>query len=139
MNKKSGHVEIIFLMLFITIIIVLVFSIYILYTQIVTNITPIKQDLFYIVQNSYLSLNKNDLEYNEYSIDNSTLEERVGKVLENNHSNCKLESISYDINSNIVHVRIVINIEPIILNNYIGNLQLFIEDDIKLKMMEVSK
>lgn len=139
MNKKNGHIEIIFLLFILIIMSIFIFSLYILHTQIATSIIPIKQDLFYIVQNSYLSLQESNLEYNQYIIDNALLKERVGSILEKNYSNCRLENISYDLNNNSVHVEVIASIKPVILDGYIGNLNLNIKDDVKLKMMEVSK
>ena len=139
MNSKKGHIEIIFLVFSLLIMSILLFCVYILHTQITTSIVPVKQDLFYIVQNSFMSLKENSLEYNEYDVDETLLKEQVSSILERNYSNCKLDNIEYDMNNKTVHVEVIANVKPVVLNRYLGNLNLRISDDIKLKMMEVIK
>ena len=137
MKRKTGNVEIIFLMFIITVLIIFSFVIYVLYVQITTYIIPIKQDVFYIVQNSYLALNQNNLEYDDYVINSNELEHKVNVILKKNHPEAKVITILYDYNKNKVYIEIVINIKPIVLGDYIGNMNIKIKDEIKLKMMEV--
>lgn len=137
MKNKKGSIEIIFFILIITILIILAFIIYILYVQITTYIVPIKQDLFYIVQNSYFSLNQNNLEYEDYMVDNNELKNKVNQILNINHPEATLSSIHYNYNENKIYVEVILKIKPIVLGNYIGNVKIRIKDIIKLKMMEV--
>ena len=137
MKRKTGNVEIIFLMFIITVLIIFSFVIYVLYVQITTYIIPIKQDVFYIVQNSYLALNQNNLEYDDYVINSNELEHKVNVILKKNHPEAKVITIHYDYKKNKVYIEIVINIKPIVLGDYIGNMNIKIKDEIKLKMMEV--
>lgn len=137
LNKKIGNIEIVFMLFLFMIMMILSFIIYMLYTQIMTYVLPPKQDLFYIVQNAYLSLNKNELEYNYYEIDENTLRQKVEQILSLNYTYCKLDNIIYYKDQNKVFVEITVFIEPIILKDYLGNFKLKIKDIIKLKMMEV--
>lgn len=139
MKTKRGNVEIIFMLIVIILLFVLTFSVYILYIQITTYVIPVKQDIFYIVQNAYLSLNKDGLEYSDYEINNYNLTKRVNEILKLNYPKCELKTIYYIKSSNRVHVQVCVNIKPIILSGYIGDLKLNITDNIKLKMMEVKK
>lgn len=135
--RKRGNIEIIFLIFIITILILISFIIYILYTQIVSYIVPIKQDLFYIVQNAYFSLNQSSLEYGDYIMDNEKLKNKVNQVIKANYPKAKLISIYYDYNENKVHIEIMVEINPIVLKNNIKDIKLKIKDVIKLKTMEV--
>lgn len=135
--RKQGNIEIIFLLFVTVILIILSFSLYMLYTQIVTYIIPIKQDLFYIVQNSYFSLNQNDLEYSTYYIDSNKLRDKVNDILNINYDNCKLKNIYYNYDKNKVFIEINVNIVPVVFKNKIGNFNITIKDEIKLKTMEV--
>lgn len=137
MKNRKGSIEIVFLTFIICIFIILSFIVYILYVQITTYVIPIKQDLFYIVQNSYFSLNQNKLEYEDYIVNNNELRKRVHKILSINHPEVILSNIYYNYNNNKIYVEIIINIKPIVLGEYIKNIKIKIKDTIKLKMMEV--
>ena len=138
-KNKKGSIEIIFLFIIVTILIIITFCIYILYIQITTQVTPIKQDMFYIVQNAYFSLNKESLEYNDYKIDNYKLYNKVNDILISNHPEVTLEKIYYYSIENCVYVEITVIVKPIVFKDYIGNIKLKIKDTIKLKMMDVKK
>lgn len=137
MRKNKGSIEIIFLLVILIVLLILTFCVYILYIQITTYIVPIKQDIFYIVQNAYFSLNNECLEYNDYEVDNNNLKSRVSEILLINYPESKLEKIYYNSQENTVDIEMSVVVEPMILKNYIGNIKLKIKDTIKLKMMEV--
>lgn len=137
MRKTSGNVEIIFLMFIFSILIIVSFILYTIYVQINTYIIPIKQDLFYIVQNSYFSLSQSNLEYNDYAVDNNKLKDRVSKILKLNYPNVTLNNINYNYSENKVYVEVIVNVNPVVLSNYIGNIKIKMKDVVKLKMLEV--
>lgn len=126
-----------FLMILIIFMLTLSFGIYLLYTQITSYVIPPMQDIFYIVQNSYFSLNKDDLSYNMYTVDSNILRNKVENILKKNYSYCSLDDINFDKNQKKVYVKINIKIEPVFLKNYIGNINLKYKDVVKLKNMEV--
>jgi len=136
-NYKKGSVELLFLTILFFFIIILTSVTYILYVQINAFVYPIKQDLFYIVQNSYMSLDKEKLSYYEYDIDQEVLNEKVSKIIKLNYNNVDLEDLKYNKESGNVEIVVVINIKPLVLSSQIGNIKLKIKDTIKLKMMEV--
>ncbi len=137
-NKfKKGNIEVFFITILFMILIISISVIYILYIQINTYIYPIKQDVFYIVQNSYMSLNKEKLSYYEYDVDAEELNQRIKNLIELNYDNVEIEKINYNGDINKIEITILVNIKPILLTNQIGNINLKINDTIKLKMMEV--
>ena len=137
-NKfKKGNIEVFFITILFMILIISISVIYILYIQINTYIYPIKQDVFYIVQNSYMSLNKEKLSYYEYDVDVEELNQRIKNLIELNYDNVEIEKINYNGDLNKIEVTILVNFNPILLTNQIGNVNLRINDTIKLKMMEV--
>lgn len=137
-NKfKKGNIEVFFITILFMILIISISVIYILYIQINTYIYPIKQDVFYIVQNSYMSLNKEKLSYYEYDVDAEELNQRIKNLIELNYDNVEIEKINYNVDLNKIEITISVNIKPILLTNQIGNINLKINDTIKLKMMEV--
>lgn len=139
MNSKKGNIEIIFLILIILFILLIMCIIFILYIQINSNIYVIKNDLFYIVQNAYFSLNSEELAYNNYDINNDKLNRDIQYLLNLNFPNNKIvyNSIIYDQNDNFVIIDLDLIIEPLILKDIIESFRVNIKDKIKLKLMEV--
>lgn len=138
-KTKKGNIEIVFLLLLFTLLVIMSFCIYILQIQVATYVLPPKQDLFYIVQNAYLSLDSGKLEYNQYDMDEQALKQRVEEILYLNYHYCHLDQISYNQSEKTVDIEISVDIEPIVLKNYIGSLKRKIKDTIKLKTMEVKE
>lgn len=137
-NKfKKGNIEVFFITILFMIMIISISVMYILYIQINTYIYPIKQDVFYIVQNSYMSLNKEKLSYYEYDVDAEELNQRIKNLIELNYDNVEIEKINYNGDLNKIEVTVLVNFKPVLLTNQIGNINLKINDTIKLKMMEV--
>lgn len=137
-NKKNlGNVEILFVTFFIIVLISSVCVFYILYTQINYSIYPIKQDLFYIVQNAYFSFDNKELGYYNYSINEEMLKEKIMFLLYKNHNGVCLESLKYDNSKNVVVIKVSVKIKPIILSSIIGDKIIVINEEVKLKNMEV--
>lgn len=136
-NGKKGSVEIIALSVMMLILIIIFISVYLLYLQINAYVYPIREDIYYIVQNSFLSLNKEELAYANYFIDEELMFEKVNTILKLNHKEAELKSLKYNKNSNYIDVEIIININPIIMYKKIGNIKLKLNDKVKLKLMEV--
>lgn len=137
MSGKKGNIYIVCLTLFILIITIITFMILMLNVQINTEIYAIKQDLFYIVQNSLLSLNDNELSYGVYLVDEKELKERISSIIKNNYDGkATLENIKYLEGENRVYIEILLNLEPIVLSSKIGNVKLKVNDEVKLKLLE---
>lgn len=141
MNKRiriKGNIEIVFVVIAAGILIVIISAIYLLASQINISVLPIKQDLFYIVQNAYLSLDNKELEYSSYYVDESILMDKIQILLMKNHENINIESLAYDSNSNKVNIKLKAKIKPVIMSGIIGEIDIYIYDKIKVKLMDVN-
>lgn len=136
-KKKQGEIEIIAISIIMLILIIMFISVYLLYLQINSYVYPIKEDIYYIVQNSFLSLDKEELAYANYHIDEDIMFKKVNTILKLNYKEVELKSLKYDKNTNYINVEIFINIKPIIMEKSIGNFKLILKDKIKIKLMEV--
>jgi flagellar basal body-associated protein FliL len=136
-TSKKGNVQIVFLTLVIILILFLLSISYILYFQINSCIYGIKQDIFYIVQNLYLSLNSDELKMYNYVVDKAKMKEKVETLIKTNYDNVEIENLIYDEDNNYVILDIKITIKPVALSKKIGYLKLRLREKVKLKMMEV--
>lgn len=136
--NKIGSIEIVFLAIIFTLLIIILMAIYFLYMQINLQVYPIKQDIFYIVQNSYFAINIEELAYNNYIVDESVLKDKIQSLIGINYSNVVIENLIYDKNINKIKIELKIEISPIILKKYIGNINITVYDEIKLKTMDVN-
>ncbi len=139
MKNKRGSIEIIVLTLLIIFIFIILTAIFLLHIQINSCIYNVKSDLFYIAQNAYIAANYSELSYANYQFDNILLKEKIVYLLKLNHPNYKItiNEIKYEYVEKSVLIDINILVEPIILNHLIGNINLNIRDNFKLKLMEV--
>ncbi|MEG2348102.1 MAG: hypothetical protein RSB67_00450 [Clostridia bacterium] len=114
---KKGNIEIIALTFFVLVILIIIFLFFSLYIQINSFIYPIKQDLFYIVQNAAISMNEKELSYYNYLVDENTLKKKIEKIIEKNYgAKVKLSEISYDKQDNKVNIEVYVIVDPIVLN-----------------------
>ncbi|MBR5227725.1 MAG: hypothetical protein IKV94_03715 [Clostridia bacterium] len=88
MNKK-GELLIISVFLVITVICIIFTAIVIMGFQINTQITGIKDSLFYLSQNAILAYNTNHLAYDKYSVDYDKLYSICKELIIKNHLNGK--------------------------------------------------
>ena len=100
---KKGNIEVTFLSMIFVFLIIVLMIVYFLHMQINLQIYPIKQDIFYIVQNSYFSMDINDLQTKTVinKINLSTFESNgsfsfVDEEAEFINRNIKLQIISSD-------------------------------------------
>ena len=138
-KNKKGNITIMCLGFLLIIIIFFVFNIYVAYIQVSTLIEPVKQDIFYIVQNSFFSLNKNELKYDKYNVNQSELYEKINNLVTLNYKNqVKINSINYDYNLNKVNISYTVYFYPIVFKEVLGQkVEVKFFDNIKLKNMEV--
>jgi len=139
MKSKRGSAEIVILTITVIIMLIILTIIFLLYIQINSCIYDVKSDLFYIAQNAYLAVNNEELAYSYYEINQQILQEKIVQLLKLNHPNYifYINEIKYEYENNMVLIDINLLIEPIVLNNLIGNISLNFKDKIKLKLMEV--
>ena len=139
MNRKRGSIEIFILSIGIMIMCIILTAVFLLYIQINSCIYNVKSDLFYIAQNAYIAVNRDELIYSNYIIDNNLLEEKIKYLLRQNYPNynIKINKINYDYLNNNIDLDINLLVQPLVLNKLIGNLNLNIKEKVKLKLMEV--
>lgn len=133
-KSKKGSVEIIFICFTIIFAIFIFFSIYLLYSKININIYRVKQDLFNIVQNAVVSFDKEELSYNNFSVDEEQLIKNIEKILNLNYNNVKLNYINYDKKENNVYITVEVDLK---LKKWNFDDKVKITECIKLDMMEI--
>lgn len=136
-TKKKGGIELIIVSMMVTILIIFVVSICLLYIQINTYVYPIKEDIYYIVQNSFVVINKYELAYGDYVFDDKLMFEKVDLLISLNHKEAKLLKLNYNKNTNYVDVEVNLKVKPIILQNLLGEIDLKLKDRVKVKLMDV--
>ena len=138
MNNK-GNAYILFITITFSITILFFLIIFMLFMQINNQVYKLKQDVFYIVQNSYFSLNQESFSYSDYIIDNKELFEKVNYIMQKNNpdGNVKIISMYYDYKKNKVNISYTLKLKPVVLGDIIKDININFNDDIKLKGMEV--
>ena len=135
---KKGNIEVTFLSMIFVFLIIVLMTVYFLHMQINSQIYPIKQDIFYIVQNSYFSMDINELAFNNYVVDEKILKEKIQNLININYDNVVIEQLEFDKNIKKVKIKLKVSVSPIILKNYIGDINIMVYDEIKLKTMDVN-
>ena len=135
---KKGNIEVTFLSMIFVFLIIVLMTVYFLHMQINLQIYPIKQDIFYIVQNSYFSMDINELAFNNYVVDEKILKEKIQNLININYDNVVIEQLEFDKNIKKVKIKLKVSVSPIILKNYNGDKNIMVYDEIKLKTMDVN-
>lgn len=135
---KKGNIEVTFLSMIFVFLIIVLMTVYFLHMQINLQIYPIKQDIFYIVQNSYFSMDINELAFNNYVVDEKILKEKIQNLININYDNVVIEQLEFDKSIKKVKIKLKVSVSPIILKNYIGDINIMVYDEIKLKTMDVN-
>lgn len=134
---KRGNIIIVYVMMSF-IIIMLLFFISILYVQIDIQIKTIKKDLPFLLQNvAVLNCDKEAIKNFYYEFNMKNLKEDLILSLNKNYNNVELDNIYYDFDNNKFIVSLKIKIEPILNIKGINNVNIFIDEEIKFKIMEV--
>ena len=140
MVNKKGFITY-FLVIFALIVIIILSSVNLIYLQMTNKITSLKKDLFYIVQNTYMMFDKNELSYDKYVVDNNKLKEKIEELLILNYpkDNIVIESVKYNSEENLVYISVKVEFKPVIFNKIFKDKYINISRKIKIKTMEVSK
>ena len=140
MVNKKGFITY-FLVIFALIVIIILSSVNLIYLQMTNKITSLKKDLFYIVQNTYMMFDKNELSYDKYVVDNNKLKEKIEELLILNYpkDNIVIESVKYNAEENLVYISVKVEFKPVIFNKIFKDKYINISRKIKIKTMEVSK
>ena len=140
MVNKKGFITY-FLVIFALIVIIIFSSVNLIYLQMTNKITSLKKDVFYIVQNTYMMFDKNELSYDKYVVDNNKLKEKIEELLILNYpkDNIVIESVKYNAEENLVYISVKVEFKPVIFNKIFKDKYINISRKIKIKTMEVSK
>lgn len=139
MSKKRGNVLFVMIFIALVFITVILMQVYILYMQINTSVYKVREDIFYIVQNSYFSIDKEELKYYDYKINEEQMINKIKDIVKLNYSDfVKINNIKYDYLKNEIKINYTIYFSPIVFKMMIGKTKnINFEDNIKLKNMEV--
>ncbi|MBR6613990.1 MAG: hypothetical protein IKK84_04410 [Clostridia bacterium] len=138
---KKGIINICLMFFGIIIIFILTFT-YILYFQVGTITKNIKEDLYYTLMNGILDLDKEELSYAKYSIDNFSLEKRLNKWAEEtakrelNVQNIEIEEIVTDMLSDRAKIKVNLKVTFIPLIKIREKLSFYLQDEIDLMLLE---
>ena len=137
--KKNGSINIIIVVIFVSILITILVNVYIAYQQVNTMVSPVKIDMFYIVQNAIISFNSNELMYYQYKVDNNKLKNKVEEIIKYNYNDrVNIQNLEYDMQKNQVKIEYTVKFEPVVFVNFFGKrVELKFIDYIKLKNMEI--
>ena len=80
----------------------------------------------------------NELAFNNYLVDEKILKEKIQNLININYDNVVIEQLEFDKNIKKVKIKLKVSVSPIILKNYIGDINIIIYDEIKLKTMDVN-
>lgn len=136
-NNKKGNSLILITFFIFFIVIFCIILLFITSTfQVWVNTSKIKSDLFYIVNNSYITFNNKELSYNNYVVNREYMKFNIEKLLNSNTSNNVIvEQLNYT--NNNVYVKVKTRFKPLLKINNNEYIYITIEDNIKLKMLEV--
>lgn len=139
MKNKKGSIVLIFLSLTFIIFIIFFSIIYILYIQINIQTYKVKQDIFYIVQNAYISLNQDNLQYYNYKINSDILNQKIASIIKLNYAkeNVVIKELKYNEKNNKVHIELILKVKPLAFLEVIKEANIILKEDVKLKNMEV--
>ena len=72
-NSKRGNILIIWICLAMVVVMFIFFNMYVLYSQVDLQINEVRKDIFYIVQNSFFSMDMNEFKYYSYKVDSNVM------------------------------------------------------------------
>lgn len=85
MEYKKGNMVLALFPLFTILFIAVIFIAAVIYSQIIIGVVNIKSDVFYIIQNSIIKLNKENLRYGEYILDEIALKQEISNLVEKSY------------------------------------------------------
>lgn len=140
MNKKErkGSIELLCFTLLVCTWIVLLSVYLILKIQINAQIYPIKQDLFFFVQNAYFAFHQQSLEYENYKVEQAILQQKIIHLISEKYKEVEITKLYWDASQKQVEIQLVVKIRPVILSQMIGEIPVVVTEEVKLKMMEVN-
>ena len=137
--KKGNSIIIVMIFIFLIVFILSMLAFYLLYYQSNLIISKVRQDMFYIVQNTSFSINKNNFKYYNYEIDENLMKQKINTLINLNYNGkVTINNIIYDYSKNAVNISYTIHFKPVVFTSIIGNTKdINLSDQIKIKSMEV--
>ncbi len=138
---KKGIINICFMFFGIITILVITFT-YILYFQVGTITKNIKADLYYTLMNGTIELDKEELSYDKYSINNYELEKRLEKwACENVRKEMNVQCIEIvevltDMLADRAKIKVKLKVTFIPLIKIRGKLTFNLQDEIDLMLLK---
>lgn len=152
---KKGNINIIIVLFTFTLIIL--FSLFIIYSHISTIVYNIKNDIFYITQNSIISFSIDDLGLKNYSYNKEKIISDIQYILNKQYNNNITKNIVkkiqidelYFLNKNEycsslkfkndekIHLKVKVLISPPIFKNVLKDREIMLHEDIKFSLMEI--
>ncbi len=105
-TNTKGNIVLALFPMFTILLIAILFAMSIIYSQILIGVINIKSDIFYIVQNSIVKLNKDEFSYGQYVIDEKELKQEISNLILKNYM---LDSKGNRINRSVGVLDVVIN------------------------------
>ncbi len=137
---KKGIINICFMVFGIVIIFVLTF-VYMLHFQVGNITSNVKEELYYALMNTKLELDKEELAYANFNIDNIKLDERLNKWAKDtkdtqiNVDKIEIEELQSMEYSDKATVKVKLKVTFIPLVKIREKLSFYIEDEIDLKLL----
>ena len=83
--KRKGNIALGLFPLFTLLLIFVIFTACVIYSQIIIGVVNIRSDVFYIVQNSIIKINKEELSFGEYIVNEDELREEISNLILKNY------------------------------------------------------
>ena len=80
-NSKRGNILIIWICLAMVVVMFIFFNMYVLYSQVDLQINEVRKDIFYIVQNSFFSMDMNEFKYYSYKVDINVMKDKISELI----------------------------------------------------------
>ena len=137
--KKGNSIIIVMIFIFLIVFILSIMAFYLLYYQSNLIISKVRQDMFYIVQNTFFSINKHNFKYYNYEIDESLMKQKINTLINLNYNGkVDINNLTYDYSKNAVIVNYTIHFNPVVFTSIIDDTKdINLSDQIKIKGMEV--
>ncbi len=138
---KKGIINICFMFFGIILIFILTF-VYILHFQVGTIIKNIKSDLYYTLMDGILELDKEELSYSKYSVNNYELEKRLEKWTDEiarkeiNVKNVEIKEILTDMLTDKAKIKVKLKVTFMPLVKIRDKLSFYLEDEIDLMLLK---
>ena len=137
-RNRKGSIELLCFTLLICTWIILVSVYVMLNIQINAQIYPIKQDLFFFVQNAYFAFHQQSLEYENYSVEQAVLQQKIIHLISEKYTEVEVTKLYWDASQKQVKIQLIVKIRPVILSKMIGEIPVIVTEEVKLKMMDVN-